>query len=82
MLADAVPHYWAPCWYTLDPASLLITSHFQEGLPEFPAEWLAHEYTATTSTSSPTSPAREPGISTLHEATGGDPSGARGGTRT
>ena len=23
-----VPYYWTPCWYTLDPASLLITSHF------------------------------------------------------
>ena len=26
VLESAVPHYWAPCWYTLDPASLLITS--------------------------------------------------------
>ncbi|CAN5220900.1 hypothetical protein BH24ACT12_BH24ACT12_15500 [soil metagenome] len=36
--------YQGACWYTLDPASLLITSHFNEGMPEFPAEWLAHEY--------------------------------------
>ena len=26
-LGRAVPHYWTPCWYTLDPASLLVTSH-------------------------------------------------------
>ena len=44
VLADAVPHYMAPCCYTLDPASRLITSHFQEGLPEFPPEWAAEEY--------------------------------------
>lgn len=26
VLASAVPFYWTPCWYTLDPASLLMTS--------------------------------------------------------
>ncbi|HSJ44810.1 MAG TPA: hypothetical protein VK923_09035 [Euzebyales bacterium] len=35
-LARAVPHYWAPCWFTLDPASLLVISHFDEGVPELP----------------------------------------------
>ena len=74
-LADAVPHYMAPCWYTLDPASLLITSHYQEGLPEFPPEWAAAGVRrTTTSTTSPTSRASPSGISTLHEATDGDPS--------
>src|SRR5687768_853795 len=43
-IATAVPHYMAPCWFTLDPASLLATSHFQEGLPEIPAAFLAQEY--------------------------------------
>ena len=43
-VASAVPHYWAPCWYTLDPASLLVTSHFDEGMPELPPQWLIHEY--------------------------------------
>jgi hypothetical protein len=23
VLAHTVPYYWTPCWYTLDPASLL-----------------------------------------------------------
>ena len=41
VLADAVPHYLGPCCYTLDPASRLITSHFQEGVPEFPPECFA-----------------------------------------
>ena len=28
VVGSVIPHYWTPCWYTLDPASLLITSHF------------------------------------------------------
>ena len=44
VIETVVPHYLAPCFFTLDPASLLATSHYQEGLPEIPAEWLAHEY--------------------------------------
>lgn len=39
VVAAVVPHYWTPCWYTLDPASLLATSHFHLGLAEFPADW-------------------------------------------
>ena len=44
VVGSVIPHYWTPCWYTLDPASLLATSHFHEGMVEFPAEWLANEY--------------------------------------
>jgi DNA-binding CsgD family transcriptional regulator len=74
VLADAVPHYLGPCCFTLDPASQLITSHFQEGLPEFPAEWLAEEYTGD-DVNHISDVARSPaGISTLHQATNGDPS--------
>jgi len=29
VLADAVPHFATPCCYTTDPASGLVTSHFQ-----------------------------------------------------
>ena len=64
----------APCCYTLDPASRLITSHFQDGLPEFPPEWAAEEYTGD-DVNHLADVARTPsGISTLHEATNGDPS--------
>lgn len=74
VLSAAVPHYWAPCCYTLDPASLLITSHYQPGLDEFPAEWLTAEY-YTDDVNKLADVARSPsGITTLHEATGGDPS--------
>lgn len=74
VLADAVPHYVAPCCYTIDPESSLITSHFQEGMPEYPAEWIATEY-AEDDVNQLTDVARSPtGISTLYEATGGNPS--------
>lgn len=74
VLADAVPHYWTPCYYTLDPASLLMTSHFHHGLAEFPGEWLVSEYYAD-DVNQLADVARSPsGISTLYEATNGDPS--------
>ena len=74
VLASTLPYYWTPCWYTLDPASLLITSHFHDGLAEFPAEWLAAEYYGD-DVNKIADVVRSPeGLSTLHEATGGDPS--------
>jgi DNA-binding CsgD family transcriptional regulator len=77
VLRTGIPYYWTPCWYTLDPASLLITSHFHDGLPEFPSEWLANEYYAD-DVNKLADVARSPtGISTLYEATCGDPSRSR-----
>jgi DNA-binding CsgD family transcriptional regulator len=73
VLASAVPHYWTPCWYTLDPASLLVTSHFHKGLDELPPEWLAHEYYEDDVNKLVDVARSERGVSTLHEATGGDP---------
>jgi DNA-binding CsgD family transcriptional regulator len=77
ILAKTVPHYWAPCWFTLDPASLLVTSHFQEGLPEIPAEWMAAEYYEDDVNKLADVARSQSGISTLHDATGGDPSTSR-----
>jgi DNA-binding CsgD family transcriptional regulator len=74
VLAEAVPHYYAPCWHTLDPASLLITSHFDEGIPEVPAEWLAAEYLEDDVNKLTDVARSERGVQTLHEVTGGDPS--------
>jgi DNA-binding CsgD family transcriptional regulator len=72
-IAGAVPYYWAPCWYTLDPASLLVTSHFNDQLPVLPPEWLAQEYYQDDVNNLADVARSERGISTLHEATGGDP---------
>lgn len=73
VLATAVPYYWSPCWYTLDPASLLMTSHFNQDIDEMPAEWLAAEYYEDDVNKLSDIARSERGISTLHEATGGDP---------
>jgi DNA-binding CsgD family transcriptional regulator len=76
VLAEVVPHFHAPCWHTLDPASLLITSHFDEGIPEVPAEWLVAEYLEDDVNKLADVARTERGLQTLHEVTGGDPSGS------
>ncbi|WP_217921282.1 helix-turn-helix transcriptional regulator [Miltoncostaea oceani] len=74
VIAPLVPHMHSPCWFTLDPASLLATSHYEQGIPEIPPEWLVHEY-AVDDALKMDAVARSPrGAATLHEATGGDPS--------
>jgi DNA-binding CsgD family transcriptional regulator len=75
-IASVIPHHWAPCWFTLDPASLLITSHFDEGIPEVPPGWLEHEYFDDDVHKLVDVARSSHGMSTLHEATGGDPSGS------
>jgi len=74
IIEPVVPHYMGPCWFTLDPASLLITSHFNDNMPALPPESLALEYYED-DVNKLADVARSPsGVSTLHEATGGDPS--------
>jgi DNA-binding CsgD family transcriptional regulator len=75
ILTPALPNLTGPCWYTLDPASLLITSHFNPVLrEELPREQLEGEYYAD-DVHDLASVARSPsGISSIHEAAGGDPS--------
>lgn len=77
ILAPALPHYMSPCWYTLDPASLLITSHYQAEIVRFPAEFLASEYYEDDVNRLADVARSDRGISTLHEATDGDPSSSR-----
>jgi DNA-binding CsgD family transcriptional regulator len=77
VLAPIVPHVEKPCWYTLDPASHLITSHYQEGLLEFPPELLNHEYYGDDVNQISDVVRSGAGISTLHDATGGDPSSSK-----
>ena len=71
-ISRAVPFYITPCFYTLDPASLLATSHYHDGLPQVPPEWLTLEYLEA-DYNKMSDIARSPrGIGTLDEATGGD----------
>jgi hypothetical protein len=71
-LTGAVPHGGAPCWFTLDPASLLVTSHFDEGVPELPPQWALNEYYQDDVNKLADVARSTRGISTLHEATGGN----------
>lgn len=73
LLAEAVPHYESPCFFTVDPESLLTTSHFQEGLPQIPAEWLGREYAEGDFNSMSEVLLSASGVGTLHDATGGRP---------
>jgi DNA-binding CsgD family transcriptional regulator len=74
VIGAAVPNYAGPCWFTLDPASLLVTSHFNDEMPEIPQEWLVHEYYGDDVNKLSDVARSRRAISTLHEATGGDPS--------
>jgi hypothetical protein len=69
-----VPHYMGCCWYTLDPSSLLITSHYNLQMPTVPPEWLAHEYYGDDFNNIADVARSERGLTTLHEVTGGEPS--------
>jgi DNA-binding CsgD family transcriptional regulator len=73
VLTTAVPHYLAPCWYTFDPVSLLITSHYDPVIPEISAEFLGHEYRDDDVLKMSTVARSASGVATIHEATGGDP---------
>jgi DNA-binding CsgD family transcriptional regulator len=73
VIGPAVPFYLTPCFYTMDPASLLITSHYHDGLPEIPREWLALEYYQDDYNKMADVARSDRGLATLHEATGGDP---------
>lgn len=73
VIAGAVEYDGSPCWYTLDPASLLITSHVNADMETMPAEWLAAEYYQDDVNTLVEVARSAAGISTLHEATGGDP---------
>jgi hypothetical protein len=76
VLKTAVPHFNFPCWYTVDPASLLITSHYNPYMPTFPAESLALEYYGDDVNKIVDVARSQTGVSTVHDATGGDPSGS------
>jgi DNA-binding CsgD family transcriptional regulator len=76
VLKEVVPHYTWPCYFTLDPASLLITSHYNPFLPELPRESLAMEYYEDDVNRMSDVARSDSGVSTIHDATGGDPSGS------
>lgn len=74
VISGVVPNYQGPCWFTVDPASLLVTSHFNDHMPELPPDWGAFEYYEDDVNKLVDVARSMSGVSTLHEATGGDPS--------
>jgi hypothetical protein len=72
-VATAVPRCMSPCWFTFDPASLLVTSHYQAEVLQIPPEWLAHEYFEDDFHKMAGVACSERGASTLHEADGWRP---------
>lgn len=74
VVAPLVPSFMGPCWYTVDPGSLLITSHFNEHMPVVPHEFLTMEYYDEDVNQLADVARSKSGTSTLHEATGGEPS--------
>lgn len=78
VLATAVPHYLAPCWFTFDPVSLLITSHYDPVIPEIAPEFLAHEYGQDDVLKMADVARLSSGVATIHEVTAGDPSRSPG----
>jgi DNA-binding CsgD family transcriptional regulator len=77
LVGRAVPHDFFPCWWTLDPASLLMTSHFNPGFPEVPPQWLEIEYLEDDFNKLADVVRADRPVATLLEATGGDPSRSR-----
>jgi DNA-binding CsgD family transcriptional regulator len=73
VLTPAIPHHMSPCWYTLDPDSLLMTSHYSDDIAEIPREWLEQEYFADDVNQLIQVARSKDRVSTLHEATGGNP---------
>lgn len=43
VIDPVLPNFGGGCWFTLDPDSLLVTSHVNDAMPELPANWSALE---------------------------------------
>ena len=71
-IVEAVPQYRWPCFFTLDPATVIATSHRAKHIPVLPSEWLAAEHFADDPLKITAVARSERGILTLEEATGGD----------
>jgi len=73
VIEPALPNYGGACWFTLDPDSLLVTSHVNDTVPELPANWGALEYYEDDVHKLSDVVRSRSGTSTLLAATGGDP---------
>ncbi len=73
VLQGIIPFDFHPCWFTVDPATLLITGHLNEGLDRTPPQ-IAQAWYGEGDVNSPNDLARiRSGVATVRSATGGDP---------
>lgn len=73
VLRHVLPFDFYPCWFTLDPTTLLVTGHLNEGLAHTPGE-IAQSWYAEGDVNSPGELASiRGGAATVKAATGGDP---------
>ncbi len=77
IIAGALAFDWYPCWFTVDPASLLITSHFNEDVAELDPAVFENEYVEDDVNKIADLAASARPVSTLTEATGGRPDRSR-----
>ena len=77
VIDPALPNYGGACWFTLDPDSLLVTSHVNDTVPELPSNWGALEYYEDDVHKLSDVVTSHSGVSTLLAATGGDPTTTR-----
>lgn len=71
-LARAVDFDWRPCWFTLDPSSLVITSHFNEEIDELDPAVFRNEYVEDDFNKMADLGAAADDVATLARATHGD----------
>ncbi|HEV7623647.1 MAG TPA: helix-turn-helix transcriptional regulator [Amnibacterium sp.] len=81
VIHEIVPFMLRPCWFTMDPASLIVTSHYDAAIPSLPPDALAHEYEADDAMTLSRIVRSSSGVATVHEATGGDPATSEGWRR-
>jgi len=80
IIAPIVPVLLRPCWFTMDPASLIVTSHYDAAM-QLPPDYLTYEYSEDDAMNLSRLVRSAPGTSTIHEATHGDPSRSEGWQR-
>ncbi|MGK2319714.1 helix-turn-helix domain-containing protein [Gordonia rhizosphera] len=73
VITRVVPGYSQPCWFTFDPASLLVTSHFDPAVPELSPDYLAYEYGHDDIWNMAAVARSGRRTATVHELTDGDP---------
>lgn len=73
VIASVVDYDWHPCWFTLDPASLLITSHYNRDVEALDPAVFKNEYVDDDVNKLADLATSDSSVVTLHDATEGDP---------